>query len=87
MKGQIELVALLPNRKTQMKAKDKAKELEAFMERLRVTFDLLDGREGAKLLGQLDGAIRRMMAFKQAIEERRRANDPVEAMERLLPLL
>lgn len=83
----MEVVPLQPNRKTQMKAKDKAKELEAFMERLRVAFNLLDGREAAKLLGQLDGAIRRTMTFKQALEEWQPPNDPVEVMQRLLPLL
>jgi hypothetical protein len=68
-----------------MKAKDKTKELDAFVERLRVAFDTLDGREAAKLLKQLDGAIRRTLAFKQAIAQP--ATDPVEAMKQLLPLL
>jgi hypothetical protein len=68
-----------------MKAKDKTKELDAFVERLRVAFDTLDGREAAKLLKQLDGAIRRTLAFKQAIAQP--ASDPVEAMKQLLPLL
>ena len=68
-----------------MKAKDKTKELDAFVERLRVAFDTLDGREAAKLLKRLDGAIRRTLAFKQAIAQP--ASDPVEAMRQLLPLL
>ncbi|MGB7437439.1 MAG: hypothetical protein WBR26_22895 [Candidatus Acidiferrum sp.] len=71
-----------------MKAKDKTKELDAFVERLRVAFDTLDGREAAKLLKQLDRAIRRTLAFKQAIAEAGQpASDPIEAMKRLLPLL
>jgi hypothetical protein len=69
-----------------MKAKDKTKELDAFVERLRVALDALDGREAAKLLKQLDGAIRRTLAFKQAIAEPP-ASDPVEAKKQLLPLL
>ena len=68
-----------------MKAKDKSRELDAFVERLRVAFDTLDGREAAKLLKQLDGAIRRTLAFKQAIAQP--VSDPVEAIKQLLPLL
>lgn len=69
-----------------MKAKDKTQELDAFVERLRVAFDTLDGREAAKLLKQLDGAIRRTLAFKKAIAGQP-ASDPAEAMKQLLPLL
>lgn len=71
-----------------MKAKDKSIELDAFVERLRATFDVLDGRVAEKLLKQLDGTIRRALAFKQAIAESGQpAGDPVGAMKRLLPLL
>ena len=69
-----------------MKAKDKTKELDSFVERLRLAFGALDGREAAKLLKQLDGAIRRTMAFKQAIAAEP-ASDPVEAKKQLLELL
>lgn len=69
-----------------MKAKDKTKELDAFVERLRVAFDTLNGREAAKLLKQLDGAIRRTVAFKQVLTGPP-ASDPVEAKKQLLQLL
>jgi hypothetical protein len=73
---------------TQMKEKDKKKELDAFVTRLSAAFDALDGRESEKLLKQLDGAIRRTLVFKQAIAEAGQpASDPVEAMKGLLPLL
>jgi hypothetical protein len=70
-----------------MKAKDKTRELDAFVERLRAVVDMLDGREAEKLLKQLDAAIRRTLVFKQAIAEAEQpTSDPVEAMKGLLLL-
>ena len=49
----------------QMKAKDKAKELDAFIERLRTAFDKLDGREAEKLLKSLDRKITQTVGLKE----------------------
>jgi hypothetical protein len=48
-----------------MKAKDKTKELDAFVERLRAAFDKLDGREAEKLLKSLDRTIIRTIEIKE----------------------
>jgi len=50
-----------------MKAKDKTKKLDAFVERLRAAFDTLDGRESEKLLKSLDRKITQTVGLKELL--------------------
>jgi hypothetical protein len=65
-----------------MKAKDKARELDAFVERLRGAFDKLDGREAEKLLKSLDRKITQTVGLKELFAKTK--TEPLTPQEALL---
>ena len=55
-----------------MRPKDKARELDAFVERLRVFYDTLDGCEAEKLFETLDWKIKQSVGLKNLLSKETR---------------
>jgi len=65
-----------------MKARDKARELDAFVQRLRAAFNTLDGRESEKLLKSLDRKITQTVGLKELLAKTK--TEPLTQEEVLL---